>query len=278
MISEIEFDAVFKHPWHMNWGDSADKEKVSFWSERADDFAQKAHSKEARIETEQLLDLFDWSLDESVLDVGAGPGTFGIPVAMRVRAVTALDAAEPMLLRFSEQADREGVKNVVFKTGRWLEQIEIEAHDTIICMNALGMICIDPTGSPRLDLALERFNALARKRVIILIPHADLPADGPMKKALGLSSSSIQRSRIAMLYMAIVQKGALPNVRILNRPFHWRFKDLDEAIEVLSRKLNLDSLEKSELLRGHLSNRLEKAGDSYKLSYPGSQALIWWNT
>jgi uncharacterized protein (UPF0332 family) len=45
---------LYKHRWAMNYGDTAKKETVEFWNERAKDFAVKAYSEKARAETNRF--------------------------------------------------------------------------------------------------------------------------------------------------------------------------------------------------------------------------------
>lgn len=85
----IDWAALQTHPWHRNPGEEGAKESSDFWDQRAPDFAAKVHSPEARQANRQFLDRFIWDPGETVLDVGAGPGTFAVPLAERVRRVTA---------------------------------------------------------------------------------------------------------------------------------------------------------------------------------------------
>jgi len=56
---------------------------------------------------------------ETWLDIGAGAGRYALPLALRVRAVIALDPSPGMLAALREQAAEHGIANVRVVEGRW---------------------------------------------------------------------------------------------------------------------------------------------------------------
>ncbi|MGI6038421.1 MAG: class I SAM-dependent methyltransferase, partial [Limnochordia bacterium] len=50
--------------------------------------------------------------DTHVLDIGCGPGTYGLPLAKLTAKVTALDEAPGMLATFMAQAEKDGMNNI----------------------------------------------------------------------------------------------------------------------------------------------------------------------
>ena len=79
----IDWEAIYNHPWQQNTNTPAEKNQREFWNGRSGDFARKAHHPDQRRLAESLLDRFSWQPNERVLDVGAGPGTFAIPLSRR---------------------------------------------------------------------------------------------------------------------------------------------------------------------------------------------------
>src|SRR5512133_3709761 len=70
--------------------------------------------------------------DTTVLDIGAGTGKWAVPLAPRVRHVTALDPSPSMLAVLRENVAEEGLENVRIVRGSWPET-EAEPHDVTIC-------------------------------------------------------------------------------------------------------------------------------------------------
>ncbi|RUM40533.1 MAG: class I SAM-dependent methyltransferase, partial [Desulfobulbus sp.] len=64
------------------------KKNSADWDRKAESFATRAtHS----VYTERFLALLSPRPEWSVLDIGCGPGTLAIPLARRVKTITALD-------------------------------------------------------------------------------------------------------------------------------------------------------------------------------------------
>lgn len=278
-LPKIDWEAWYRYPWHRNGAGSDDKNQAGFWDEKSALFARKAHNREHRQDVEEFLNRFAWDPNERVLDIAAGPGTFAVPLAGRVAHITALDASKCMLEELNQQARRENVSNISMIEGRWLTT-DIEAlppHDTVLCCNALGVISLDESGQCHMGETIERLKKTGRKRVIILIPHADLPMDKAMRNALRMTQNSERQQRIAILYHLMVKYDLLPNLLIIKRPFYWFFQDLQEGVQIIAKRLGIeDDRERLALLHSHLRERLEKDQQAYKLKYPVSQALFWW--
>ena len=275
--SENDFlQKLYKYKWAINKGDDSTKETPEFWSKLAEGYVNKVHSKEGRKEIVEIINRFDWNKDETVLDLGAGPGSYAIPLASRVKSITSLDPSDVMLDYLHKQAEKENVGNIKTVNSRWLNSPDIEAHDTVISMNSLGVLAVDEKHDSNLDKALIKIKNHAKKRIIILIPHADSPADQKMRDAIGLKGPAIERKKIAALYYAMVDCGMLPSLNILTRPFRWVFDDIDDATETLTRKLGLENNEQKEKLKTHLKTRVVRDKDKLRLAYDCPQALFHW--
>jgi SAM-dependent methyltransferase len=273
-----DFKKLYNHRWGLNYGDTDRKETPEFWNERAADFAAKAHSEKARIETEEFLDRFVWNREERVLDVAAGPGTFAVPLAKRVAQVTATDFSPAMLDQLRIQADKEQVENIELLAGRWLELDLPQTFDTVLCLNSLGVISTDADHQPQLEKTLRKLAQCTGRRMIMLIPHADSPLEPEMRRALKLEEVSLERRRIAILYLAMVDCGMLPSLHIIRRPFRWTFSDESEAVETLLIKAGLEvDKDNRGIMQKYLQNRLVKDDSCrYSLAYEVSQALFVW--
>lgn len=278
MTNKDPIREFYQHRWALNYGDTAKKETPEFWDERAADFAAKAHSEDALADSEAFLDRFNWNANETVLDVGAGPGTFAIPLARRVKKVTATDFSRAMLDELKNAALEQNVNNIDILPGRWLELNSLEPHDTVMSLNSLGVISTDAGHVSHLEKTLKKLADCCKKRLLVLLPHADSPLPPELRAKIGLDEISIERRRIAVLYYAMIDCGMLPSLLIIKRPFRWTFKDTDEAVETLLRKSGVKEPEKyHKIMEDFLQNRIKKdeAGRLF-LTYDISQALYVW--
>jgi SAM-dependent methyltransferase len=272
------FRQFYQHRWALNYGDTEKKETPKFWDERAADFAAKAHSGAARRESEEFLQRFAWKADETVLDVAAGPGTFAVPLAKKVALVTATDFSAAMLEQLRLQATKENAGNINIVAGRWLELDSLQPHDTVLCLNSLGVISVDAGHKTRLEDTLHRLNSACKKRLIVLIPHADSPLEPQLRLRLRLESASLERRRVAILYYAMVDCGMLPDLQIIRRPFRWTFSSANEAVETLLIKAGLENTaEVRHIISDYLQDRLIKDDSGrFSLAYDVAQALFVW--
>ena len=278
MTNKDPIKEFYQHRWALNFGDTAKKETPEFWDERAADFAAKAHSEDALADSEAFLDRFSWNANETVLDVGAGPGTFAIPLAKRVKKVIATDFSQAMLAQLKKAAEKQNINNIDILQGRWLELNKMEPQDTVMSLNSLGVISTDANHTSHLEATLKKLADCCRKRLLILLPHADSPLPPELRAKIGLDEISIERRRIAVLYYAMIDCGMLPSLLIIKRPFRWTFKDINEAVETLLRKSGVKETEKyHEIMEEFLQNRIKKdeTGRLF-LAYEISQALYVW--
>lgn len=254
----------------LNYGDSAAKETPDFWDSCAMGFAKKAHLPSERKESETFLDRFSWENGETILDVGSGPGTFAIPLALRGCKVTATDFSAEMLRLLQQQAAKENSPQIECKQGRWLDIDFSETFDTVICMSSLGVISSDENHQMRLGDTLDKLRNLAKKRLIVLIPHADCHLSKEMQMVIGYEGIPAERQRIAFIFSEMVEHGLLPSLEFIEKPFRWVFKDVNEACDTLLFKSGIEKLspDKRSRLEDYLLKTAEKTED-------GSMTMAW---
>lgn len=73
--------------------------------------------------------------DSSVLDIGAGPGAFAIPLAKVARKVTVVEPSRGQVTRLMRRADREGLENIEVINKRW-QDVELDELGSYRLVNA----------------------------------------------------------------------------------------------------------------------------------------------
>lgn len=98
---------------------------------------------------------------DTVLDIGSGPGVLAVPLAKRVRAVTAVEPSETMIRLMQAHAKEHGIDNLSAINRRWedVSPEELGMFDHVIASYSLNM--------PELETALCKMNAVCRKRVTL---------------------------------------------------------------------------------------------------------------
>lgn len=99
--------------------------------------ADKLMSKErqAKLQPEKVIGHLNVNQDDTVADLGAGPGLFTIPFAKRTEYVYAVDIELAMLERLKENAEKEDVENIEYIVSD-LENIDMKDHSVTRVFNA----------------------------------------------------------------------------------------------------------------------------------------------
>ena len=98
--------------------------------------------------------------DDTLLDVGAGAGRFALPLARRVKQVTALDHARPMLDILQRRAGAQGIGNLSLVEAAW-EDAEVEPHDVVLAAWSLYRL-------PDMLVGMKKLIAATRRTLIIV--------------------------------------------------------------------------------------------------------------
>jgi len=90
-----------------------------------------------------------------------GPGILTVPLAHRVRRVTAVEPSRPMIRCLERHLTEEKLSNVTIVNSRWedVSAGDLEPHDLVIASYSLNF--------PEIREALLKMNRLARKMVVL---------------------------------------------------------------------------------------------------------------
>jgi SAM-dependent methyltransferase len=94
--------------------------------------------------------------DETVLDIGCGPGTLAIPLAKKVKHVVAIDFSRNMLDELETYAEREGVTNITTYHIGWEDDWSaLPAIDIAVASRSMEV--------GDMNHALEKMSKIAKK-------------------------------------------------------------------------------------------------------------------
>ncbi|HEX2965257.1 MAG TPA: class I SAM-dependent methyltransferase [Syntrophorhabdaceae bacterium] len=95
-----------------------------FWEEKASEYTLPFEEK-ALARTNRIIDLVESKgiglQGKRILDIGSGPGTFALPLALRGASVTALDISSNMLQQLITEAHRLSINSVKTVRASWKE-------------------------------------------------------------------------------------------------------------------------------------------------------------
>lgn len=260
--------------WDILWQNSRGKKSWSSkgpaeWDKRASSFSSRNQSSPF---VSLVLSRLPLNNDQTVLDIGAGPGTLSLPIARKVRSVTAVDYSAGMLAALRDNAVRAGIDNIRTVQVSWEDdwsRLGIEQHDIAIASRSLAVA--DLKG------ALCKLNRFASDYVLIVDRISPTPFDPEAFQAIGrpFSPGPDYIYTLNMLY----SMGIHPQVDILRLENTVNFNDLDEAFGSYSWMFKDLTEEEEALLRRYLAERATNRRDGQiciKRTNPPQWACIWW--
>lgn len=262
--------------WQLLWQQS--RSTKSWKSKDAKDWDKKAEAFAGRTIDSAYVDLFLGQLDLdpgiSILDVGCGPGTLALPIAKRVRQVTAIDYSQGMLDILNDQAKHQGIDNIKTVHCSWEDNwmdFGIEPHDLVIASRSMNI--------PDLAGALQKLGRYARRAIHVAERIAPSPFDPEAFAALGrkFSSGPDYIYTINMLYKLSIH----PRIAILELERNQRFKSLERAVEGYAWMFKDLQPEEHQLLEKYVKNRIVKREDDHLIvrrGQPQRWALLTWST
>ncbi len=248
------------------WRRTLDEPAGSFWDKRAKRFNESMMQNRER--TERQIAKIELAPEYTVLDVGAGTGRLAIPIAKRVKSVTAIDPSRGMLACLQENMEKERVENITCINKRWEDvelRVDVEPHDVVIASHSLGMFDIQE--------ALAKMDAAAKKYVYIFTFAGRWMDGGLWEKIHGEIRPSW--SDYIYLYNILHDMGIYADVEIRDSEYEQRYGSLDEAVTKLKEMYDMPS-EKEEILREHLSKILVEDDGTLCLKRKSKSAMIWW--
>ena len=107
----------------------SEKEMVENWSRRAGWFARRTSNDRGQDRRKMVLDMLEregaLGPGVKVLDIGAGPGNYAIPMARLCKQVTALEPAAGMVKILEDRARAGQVENITIIQRTW-QEVEVE--------------------------------------------------------------------------------------------------------------------------------------------------------
>lgn len=260
--------------WNMLWQNARQKRGWSSkgpadWDKKSASFASRNSGSPF---TGLLLQHLPLTADTTVLDVGCGPGTLAIPVAKKVRSVTAIDFSTGMLDILRENARKEHLHNINAIQCAWeddWQQSNIGIHDITIASRSLNVKDI--------SAAIDKLDQFASRYVFIADRISPTPFDPELYEAVGrrFQSGPDYIYTLNTLYT----KNIHPNMSIIELEKELHFESLAQAM--LSYRWMLKDItdEEESLVRQYLikKSRINDDGSvTITRQPPPRWAVIWW--
>ncbi len=259
--------------WNKIWKERRERRTspvrdAGFWNGRALSFAKHAPTTGY---AEAFFKIMKPHRTWKVLDMGCGSGTLSIPLAVRVREITAVDFSEKMLAILREQSHRKGITNIKTIQARWeddWDRVGIGVHDVAIASRSL--VVDDLRG------AIMKLNRVARKRVYISTIVGDGPIDRRIFAALG--RKLVTNPDYIYNYNLLYQMGIYANVTFIHEKNTRAFETHEAAVDSFKWMVEEMTRKEEDRLREYLREHLIHHNGKWRLNCEMEVrwAVIWW--
>jgi len=218
-----------------------------------------------------FLEIMDPGPDWSVLDMACGTGALAVPLAKKVKSVTAVDFSSNMLDMLDCRCKSEGISNVKMIQGSWeddWDSIGIEEHDVAIASRSLVV--------EDLHAAISKLHKIARKKVYISTILGDGPHDRRIFKAVGRELHP--GPDYIYNYNLLYQMGIQANVRIIKEVRKKSYAAMEDAFNNIRWMMGGTSDEEDVKLTAYLKKHLVYRNKQWSLDYQNiiRWAVMWW--
>lgn len=188
----------------------------------------------------------------TVLDIGAGAGVFSVPIAAKVRRVTAVEPSAHMGSQLEAAARDAGVRaKIRCVRSRW-EDARVGPHDLILCINIPSSLVDNPD-------FIRNVDTLARRAVFVVQSVESIQNKFFYDELYPLLLRKPYPSKGDYLdtYRVIHDCGIYPDVKIIDYHFHQKFAGMDEALLFWEEHMNLPKGKHRGKLEPFLESRLK---------------------
>jgi len=265
-IHEIDWNEVIKN---IKKSDPKKKRNPDFWDKRAPSFADHVSKS---IYSDLFLKILDPDPDWTVLDMGCGGGTIALPLASRVKHITAVDFSPKMIEILNKETSRQEIKNIktieADWTDNWVEK-GIGTYDVAIASRSLAVDDI--------LRAIIKLNNAARKKVIITTIVGDGPHDRKIFQAAGRQYTP--GIDYIYYYNLLYQAGIFANISFITTENPKTFSNVKEACESVKWMLQDITDHENALLEKFITDHLVETKEGLTMNYrkESTWAVMWWD-
>ncbi|WP_332450282.1 class I SAM-dependent methyltransferase [Methanoculleus sp.] len=210
--------------------------------------------------------------DSSVLDIGAGPGTLAVPLALAGCRVTVVEPSAPMgaaMENYRRQVNAPPIREI---RGCWEDVSPEEAgvHDIVIASRSLVM------GDIRTSLL--KMDAAAEHAVHLYWFFSSPSASGGNDELWPALHGEpyYSEANAGLLWNVLCQLGIYANVQVETRDRSKRYSRLEDMKEDYYAHLSVTEDWQREIVDEYLLERAVREGSEYVLPGCSRTAHIWW--
>jgi len=192
------------------------------------------HVRKRHERPDPLLDFLISKIDSlsTVIDIGSGNGRWTIPLARKVKKVTAIEPSQEMAEILVDNIKSAGLSNIEVISSTW-EKVSIEKHDVSVCAHAMY-------NSPDLAGFTGKMERSSRQMCYLSVRIP--PVNGVIAELSRMIYGRSHDSANAIIaFNALYSMGKLPNLLIEEGIINWTSNSYEEAFTRVKRHLSVES-------------------------------------
>jgi 16S rRNA G527 N7-methylase RsmG len=209
-----------------------------------------------------------------VLDIGSGPGTLALPLAPRVKEITAIEPGKGMVDLLKENMKKDGITNITCIEKRW-EDIDINTdisgkYDIVLSSLSLTMEDIRQS--------LAKMNTVSSEFVYIYW-FADTPFWEKMYIDLWPAlhdKTYYPGPKADCLLNVLYQMEIYPNIEMLPLDKVYRFSTRKKMVGFFQNRFAAKTKKQRKVLDAYLSPLIRTEGNQVVISGNSLLAKVWW--
>ncbi len=242
------------------------------WAGRASEFRQRVKRRWMRPDSSRRIVQSWLEPGVSILDIGAGTGSWAILFAKTGATVTALEPSPAMRATLAEALEEEGAEGVTVVPESW-PAARLSPHDVVFCSHSMYS-CGD------LEVFVRAMERTARRTCALLLR---VPVHtGPMAEAARLVlGHPYDSANFTVALNALLHMGIVPHVRVEERaPWGaWTHPTMAYALEATKGRLGLGAgpSQHDQALEAILRRHLVACDEGWRWPPTVRSALVWWD-
>jgi len=227
--------------------------------------------------TSNQVDALPLLPEDTLLDMGCGPGRLSVPLAKRVKSVTSLDVSDAVLRYVEENARAAGVKNITTRKLDFHDAVageNVEKHDVVVCSRSVGLA------------NLRKLSTFA-ERMAAVVSFANAPTIPHLLSGIFKDTSSVPRPPFLapgidrkinynVMFNIVYDMGYEPNIRIVDDGFRKDYASREEAEADIITLGKVDD-DKTDVFKKNLAPYLAPNGKGGVTFFMETRTcVIWW--
>jgi len=263
--------------WNALWNETLLASRSNRVSYYEDEKQAKNYDKSMpiRVDGEKRVGGFNFDKEWTVLDIGSGPGTLTIPLAKKVKNVTAVEPSFAMIQLLKAHIAEGNTSNIKIIQSKW-EDIAIKdigSFDVVIASYSLGMFNI--------KAAILKMDKAAKRKVYLYTFAGILSWE---KFCIDLYPQIHGREYVSLPKPEIIlnilyESGIYPDVKVLwGTSFPRMYSGMDAAIKDFRSRLEISGNDHDDLLQKYIEKECEKSNGKWVWKGETIPVRISWNT